>query len=51
MIPIGRAVDARTGKRGRNQLVRFLRRSVLRRLAGYEDLNDAERLYRDPAMR
>ncbi len=27
------------------------RRSVFGRLAGYEDVNDAERLSRDPAMR
>src|SRR6266403_1213880 len=43
--------DARTGKNGRRQLVGLLRQSVFGRLAGYEDVNDAERLSRDPAMR
>ena len=32
-------------------LVGLLRQSVFGRLAGYEDVNDAERLCRDPAMR
>ena len=32
-------------------LVGLLRQSVFGRLAGYEDVNDAERLRRDPAMR
>jgi hypothetical protein len=43
--------EARTGKNGRHQLVGLLRQSVFGRLAGYEDVNDAERLCRDPAMR
>jgi hypothetical protein len=43
--------DARTGKNGRHQLVGLLRQSVFGRLAGYEDVNDADRLCRDPAMR
>src|SRR6516225_2832128 len=43
--------DARTGKNGRHALVGLLRQSVFGRLAGYEDVNDAERLCRDPAMR
>jgi Transposase DDE domain group 1 len=43
--------EARTGKNGRDQLVGLLRQSVFGRLAGYEDVNDAERLCRDPAMR
>src|SRR3954454_13843906 len=41
------------GRRGRNirhRLLGLLRQSVYGRLAGYEDLNDAERLVRDPAM-
>ena len=44
-------VDARTGKNGRHALVGLLRQSVFGRLAGYEDVNDAERLRHDPAMR
>src|ERR1700674_3736429 len=43
--------DARTGKNGHHALVGLLRQSVFGRLAGYEDVNDAERLRRDPAMR
>ena len=43
--------DARTGKNGRHALGGLLRQSVFGRLAGYEDVNDAERLCRDPAMR
>jgi Transposase DDE domain group 1 len=43
--------DARTGKNGRHALAGLLRQSVFGRLAGYEDVNDAERLRHDPAMR
>jgi hypothetical protein len=46
-----RLADARTGKNGRHLLVGLLRQSVFGRLAGYEDVNDAERLCRDPVMR
>src|SRR3954453_16340642 len=42
--------DARTGKNGRHRLAGLLRQAVFGRLAGYEDVNDAERLCRDPAM-
>jgi hypothetical protein len=43
--------DARTGKNGRHALVGLLRQSVFGRLTGYEDVNDADRLARDPAIR
>ena len=43
--------DARTGKNGRHALVGMLRQSVFGRLAGYEDVNDANRLACDPVMR
>jgi hypothetical protein len=43
--------DARTGKNGRHRLAGLLRQSVFGRLAGYEDVNDADRLCRDPVMR
>ena len=43
--------DARTGKNGQHALVGMMRQSVFGRLAGYEDVNDAERLRHDPAMR
>jgi hypothetical protein len=46
-----RFADARIGKNGRHRLAGLLRQSVFGRLAGYEDVNDAERLCRDPAMR
>jgi hypothetical protein len=36
--------DARTGKNGRHALAGLFRQSVFGRLAGYEDVNDAERL-------
>ena len=38
--------DARTGRNGRHALVGLFRQSVFGRLAGYEDVNDAERLRR-----
>jgi hypothetical protein len=44
-------VDTRTGRNGRHDLVGMLRQSVFGRLAGYEEVNDADRLGRDPAMR
>ena len=43
--------DTRSGKNGRHALVGLLRQSVFLRLAGSEDVNDAERLHHDPAMR
>src|SRR3954467_7902690 len=43
--------DARTGKNGRHRLAGLLRQSVFGRLAGHEDVNAAERLCGDPAMR
>src|SRR5580704_6069007 len=46
-----RLADARTGKNGRHALLGMLRQAVFGRLAGYEDVNDAERLRHDPAMR
>jgi hypothetical protein len=38
-------VDARTGENGRHRLAGLLRQSVFGWLAGYEDVNDADRLY------
>ncbi len=43
--------DPRTGRNGRHRLAGLLRQSVFSRLAGYEDVNDADRLCRDPVMR
>jgi len=47
----GVLADSRTGKNGWHGLGGLLRQSVYGRLAGYEDVNDADRLGRDPAMR
>src|SRR5215472_1555981 len=38
--------DARTGKNGRHALAGLFRQSVFGRLAGYKDVNDAERMIR-----
>jgi hypothetical protein len=43
--------DGRRGKNTRHVLSGLLRQSVFGRLAGYDDVNDADRLARDPAMR
>jgi hypothetical protein len=43
--------DTRTGKNGRHSLIAQLRQSVFGRLAGYQDVNDADQLGCDPAMR
>ena len=43
--------DGRSGKNTRHFLTGLLRQSVFGRVAGYEDVNDADRLWRDPAMR
>jgi hypothetical protein len=43
--------DPRTGRNGRHRFAGFLRQSVFSRLAGWEDVNDADRLCRDPVMR
>ena len=42
--------DSRTGKNGWHGIIGLLRQSVYGRLAGYEDVNDADRLGRDPAI-
>src|SRR3954451_22713006 len=43
--------DTRTGANGRHTLEGQFRQSVFGRLAGYEDVNDADRLAHDPGMR
>src|SRR4051812_6849925 len=43
--------EDRRGKNIRHRLLGLLRQAIYGRLAGYEDVNDAERLARDPAMR
>jgi hypothetical protein len=43
--------DTRTGQNTQHSLLAMLRKSIYSRLAGYEDVNDAEHLCLDPAMR
>src|SRR5713226_5724506 len=43
--------DSRRGKNAQFPFADLLRQSVYSRLAGYEDLNDAERLSQDPTFR
>src|SRR5687767_5016504 len=43
--------EGRRGKNIRHRLLGLLRQAAYGRLAGYEDVNDADRLARDPAMR
>src|ERR687892_1588833 len=50
-MAITKLLDGRRGKNTRHELSGLFRQSVFGRLAGYEDVNDAERLARDPAMR
>ncbi len=54
-LGFGELIDQHlTDSRGKNiqlPLADLLRQSVYSRLAGYEDVNDAERLSQDPALR
>ncbi len=43
--------DNRTGRNVQHVVPTLLRQSIYSRLAGYEDVNDAERLSVDPVMR
>ena len=43
--------DNRTGRNARHDLLAMFRQSLFGRVAGYEDVNDAGRLSRDPVMR
>src|SRR3712207_6896852 len=50
-MAVSALAEGRRGKNIRHRLLGLLRQAVYGRLAGYEDVNDAERLARDPAMR
>jgi hypothetical protein len=43
--------DIRTGRNSRHDMLAMFRQSLFGRVAGYEDVNDAGRLARDPVMR
>ena len=47
----GALEDSRVGNNKQHNLLPLLRQSIYSRLAGYEDVNDAERLCVDPAIR
>src|ERR687883_540583 len=51
VMGVSALAEGRRGKNIRHRLLGLLRQAVYGRLAGYEDVNDAERLARDPAMR
>src|SRR5687768_5042381 len=50
-MAVSTLAEGRRGTNIRHRLLGLLRQAVYGRLAGYEDVNDAERLARDPAMR
>src|SRR4029434_6705084 len=50
-MAVSALVEGRRARNIRHRLLGLLRQAVHGRLAGYEDVNDAERLARDPAMR
>jgi len=51
VLGAGSLQDSRLGQNKQHSLLPLLRQSIYSRLAGYEDVNDAERLSVDPAMR
>src|ERR687886_1564801 len=51
VMGVSALAEGRPGKNIRHRLLGLLRQAVYGRLAGYEDVNDAARLARDPAMR
>lgn len=50
-LAAGIIVNPRVRKDGRHHLTGLLRQSIFSRLAGHQDVNDADRLRRDPVMR
>src|SRR3982750_738332 len=51
VMGVSALAEGRRGKNIRHRLLGLLRQAIYGRLAGYEDVNDAERLARGPAMR
>src|SRR3954467_9933649 len=51
VMGVSALAEGRRGTNIRHRLLGLLRQAIYGRLAGYEDVNDAERLARDPAMR
>lgn len=49
-LAAGVLLDGRRGRNTRHLLAGLLRKSVFGRLAGYEGVNDADRLAHDPTM-
>jgi hypothetical protein len=50
-LAAGELSETRSGRNIRHEAHSLLRQSVYSRLAGYEDVNDAERMAQDPVMR
>ena len=50
-LAVGLIGAPRTGRNGRHRLAASLRQSIFSRRARYEDVNDADRLRRDPVIR
>ena len=50
-VAVYELIDNRAGRNTQYGITVLLRQSVYSRLAGYEDTNDVERLFVDPAMR
>ncbi len=51
MMGVSALAEGRRGRNIRHRLLGLLRQAIYGRLAGYEDVSDADRLARDPAMR
>ena len=50
-MAVSALAEGRRGRNIRHRLLGLVRQAIYGRLAGHEDVNDADRLARDPAMR